>query len=253
MSRFFAFIPCNFGYLMVLYLVVSGVKMMEDKLKGLYDALLSLQTDEEMNNLAIKSLEDEFNNYISSQTTDEKYIEGIFLGSFASNLRTLDKKKAILDTQKRKLPGYIIVLAIALPMIPLSLFISLPLFNPITVLFLLYIAIMFKRKSITEFIYAYVDYKNIKKHIEKLNTKEEYQKLIDMKKNLNDLQNEKKKNHDKLENIKRKFIKTLEEEMQEKYKELGIDEKVIIESASLTDGSSAGITLDLKAPKDILD
>lgn len=226
---------------------------MKENLKEIYDSLLQLQSEQEMTNQDIAQVNREFDQFIDKEQENKQFIDGVFLSSFASNLDILEKNEEVLREFKSKMPGYIIALAVALPMIPLSILVSIPFFTPVTVIYMMFLAFLFKRKSISEFFHAYVDYRRMKKHVEKMNTRAEYQQLLDMRKKANDLKSKKRKNVAKLENLKRKFIHALESEMQEKYQELGIDEKVKIESASLIDGSSAGISLEFKPPKDYLD
>ena len=55
-----------------------------------------------------------------------------------------------------------------------------------------------------------------------------------------------RQNKQKLDKLKKRFVKVLEREMQKKYREIGIDGKIEIQTASVTAGCVNVLTLELK-------
>ncbi|MDE6142251.1 MAG: hypothetical protein K2G03_06570, partial [Bacilli bacterium] len=74
-----------------------------------------------------------------------------------------------------------------------------------------------------------------------------YAQLLSLRNRIIELVDSKNRNKRQIDNLKKKFIKIFELEMEEKYREVGIDEKIEIQSATITANSINLLSLELKS------
>lgn len=239
---------------------------MKETLYQIYESLIELESSNMLVEDDIKRLEDEFNQ-ISQEgevqalevidTKPSSYEDMVLLRIFAKSLN----KDLLLEKEfvyyRNKIISWAIAAAITLVgFIPVCLFfVSGSIFAKIAFMFA---GITFNSlvniKNFKNYFQAKKEYKVSHDNIVKTSSNNEaYKYLIDLKNKVKDLEEKKKNNKGKLEKLKKEFIKLFESLMEEKYKELGIDEQIKIEWASLLTGSTNTVKLELKAPTEVIE
>ncbi len=227
---------------------------MKEDLNTLYNSLLELQTEEELTNYEIKRVEEEFDKYLVSHdhtgADADAAIKRMHLIIYAENLKNLDEAKEKSVVARNKLITWLIAGAIFIAgMIPVSILLNLSLPLKLWLIFGGWICNSIWHNKIFRDFFA--TRRDGEEEMEKMSeNNEEYQKLFNLWKKAHSLKEEKETHHRKLEKYKKKFVKLLENMMQDKYNEMGIHRVIKIERASLIPGSSNGLKLELKAPKE---
>ncbi|MDE6292401.1 MAG: hypothetical protein K2L98_01835, partial [Bacilli bacterium] len=108
-----------------------------------------------------------------------------------------------------------------------------------------------KKKQVASWIEAIKNYGNINEDIQsRSKTKKICQKLLELSNKGRELANSKRENKAKFDQLRKEFISLLEQEMEEKYREEGIDEIIEIQSATVTANSVNLLSLELKGESD---
>lgn len=236
---------------------------MKETLNQIYESLMKIESSNLLIDDDIKRLEDEFN-HISQEgeipalevidTKPSSYEDMVLLRIFAKSLnKDLFLEKEYVYYRNKIISWGIAAVITLLGLVPVGLFfLSGSLFTKIVFMFAgITLNSLVNIKQFKNYFKAKKEYKISHDNIVKASSNNAiYRYLISLKNKIKELEKEKKNNKGKLEKLKKEFIKLLESLMEEKYKELGIDEKIKIESASLLTGSINTIKLELKAPTD---
>ncbi|MDE5630622.1 MAG: hypothetical protein K2I70_03380, partial [Bacilli bacterium] len=194
----------------------------------------------------IGALDDE--NTSDSLTVNEDQME---LSVFVDELDTRDLKYNECGKERPKVVSMIFSnLILFLVVVPLEFFVFHMSLSSGLILPLLASTcnVLVRWKSIKTYIEAKKDYKKINASVQVLGkSKRLYAQLLFLRNRINELVESKNRNKRQIDNLKRKFIRVFELEMEEKYREVGIDEKIEIQSATITANSINLLSLELKS------
>lgn len=180
----------------------------------------------------------------------ENYEGKLDLGNFLGEMDTLNQKYERYSSAKVKFNGIIfggiifVILAIPLEFLVLNFGVLGGIIHPMLVPFF---NALWRKRQIKEYIDAKRDYIATEENVnERAKTRRLYLKLLDLRNSVKELKNTKEKNSNQLEKLKKKFIKTLEAKMNERYQDAGVKEKVEIQSATITANSANMLRLEFK-------
>ncbi|MCX4365053.1 MAG: hypothetical protein OSJ70_04705 [Bacilli bacterium] len=237
---------------------------MKEILEDIWNSLLELESSNALINTEIADASQEFEDLVEKANQGIEVIDGdnnslglyesrLDLQSFIGEVERFNKLDARYEASKVKFRGIIfggiifILLAIPVDLLILkSSAISAILFPVIAVL----CNAIWRRNEIKEYLDAKKSYITTKDKIDKkTNARKLYAKLLELNNKAQNLKKSKDDNKKRFESLKKKFVKNLEAEMNELYREAGIDEKVEIQSATITANSINMLRLELKGEK----
>lgn len=250
-----------FGLFNDIILIRARGLIMKAVLEDIWEKLVEIESSNIETDAKIADVEREFNELVEKINQgievvgDDNnslidYESKLDLNNFVGEIKDLNQQRDEYHKTKRKFYGIIwggiifLLLAIPLEYLVLNLGvlqgIILPMFAPLC-------NALWRRKQISEYIDAKRDYRATEEKVNKrAKSGKIYSKLLELSKEARELKSSKDKNSSTLKKLKKKFIKTLEEEMREKYREAGIDEKIEIESATITANSVNMLKLEFK-------
>lgn len=240
---------------------------MKAVLEEIWDSLLELESSNQMADAEIANLTQEFNNIVEKANQGETVIEeddannslaiyenrlelNVFVGELESFNQVYQECVDAKNNIKSMAWGIAIASIITLPLLVLILpyGVGASVFGTVAGSLC---NIVWKRKKIKEWIAAIHNYNNINDDIQDQSKKKRIcQKLLELSTKAREFAESKKKNAKKLEELNELFVKTLEQEMEEKYREAGIDESIEIESATITANSVNMLSLHLRGEKE---
>ena len=252
---------------MILYSAEQGGKIMKAALDEIWNALLELESSNNTLEAEIENVTQEFDDLVEKADQGISVIEEdepnnslaiyenrLVLDTFVGDLKKRDEEYARYENAKNKVISIVIATAIFLGVsIPLAfgilhLGVGFGIFCPLLGSGL---NIFARRKSIKEYRESKNKCSNIDDNIQKqCRSKKICQRLWELSDKAHKLAASKEENKKEFDRLRSAFVETLEQEIEKRYHEEGINEKVEIESATIIANSINMLSLELKGESD---